>query len=161
MKEYEYSFKVTNVDKFICYCKENNYIKKENVKQTRILYKNRSSIMARITSKEYDNFVETTLDFKDDNNSNEILKVSNETIPLEVNDNNKDAVYSILNILGYKKDKTLVRNRVVYYKDNVTYEIDSYINPEKMFVVAIEGDKNKVDQVYYELEELIKRFKID
>lgn len=30
-----------------------------------------------------------------------------------------------------------------------------------MFVFAIEGDKNKVDQVYYELEELIKRFKID
>lgn len=105
MKEYEYSFKVTNIDKFICYCKENNYLKKEAVKQTRILYKNKSSIMARITSKEYDDDIKITLDFKDDNNSDKILKVSNETIPLEINENNKDAIYSILNIFEYKKIK--------------------------------------------------------
>ena len=55
-------------------------------------------------------------------------------------------------MLGYQKDKTLIRKRWVYKKDEITFEIDDYKEP-KMKVVAIEGNKEQVDKVYQELEE--------
>ena len=54
-------------------------------------------------------------------------------------------------MLEYRKDKTLIRKRVVYKKDDVTFEIDDYSKP-KMMVVAIEGIKDEVDIVYQELK---------
>ena len=128
--EYEYSFKVKDLTKYLDYCKKNNYRLEEETNQERILYRN----------------------FKDENDSDEILKVSRETIPLRVTKNNKEAVLSILDMLGYQKDKTLVRKRWVYKKDKVTFEIDDYKEP-KMKVVAIEGNKEQVDKVYQELED--------
>lgn len=153
--EYEYSFKVKDVTKYIDYCKENNYELIEESSQIRTLYKNNNGIIARITTKETNNSKKTYLDFKDDNDSDEILKVSRETIPLEVIDNNKDAINSILDILEYKKEKKLIRNRVVYKKDGVTFEIDDYIEP-KMMVVAIEGVKEEVDIVYKSIKGRVK-----
>ena len=150
--EYEYSFKVDNLDKYINYCKNNNYELVEETSQIRILYKNNNGTIARITTKEKNNIKNTYLDFKDDNDSDDILKVSRETIPLEVTDDNKKAVLSILEMLEYKKNKTLIRNRVVYKKDGVTFEIDNYIEP-KMKVIAIEGIKEEVDIVYNELKD--------
>ena len=151
--EYEYSFKVNSLDKYINYCKKNNYELVEETNQTRILYKNNNGTIARVTTKENNNIKNTYLDFKDDNNSDEILKVSRETIPLEVTDENKKAINSILDMLGYQKEKTLIRNRVVYKKDDVTFEIDDYIEP-KMKVVAIEGIKEEVDKVYQFLKNI-------
>ena len=149
--EYEYSFKVDNLDKYINYCISNNYELVEESSQTRTLYRNSNGTIARITTKEKNNNKKTYLDFKDDNDSDEILKVSRETIPLEVTDENKKAINSILDILEYKKDKILIRNRVVYKKNGVTFEIDDYKLP-KMKVVAIEGIKEEVDIVYKELK---------
>lgn len=149
--EYEYSFKVDSLDKYINYCISNNYELVEESNQTRTLYRNSNGTIARITTKEKNNIKNTYLDFKDDNDSDEILKVSKETIPLEVTDENKKAILSILNMLEYRKDKTLIRKRVVYKKDDVTFEIDDYSKP-KMMVVAIEGIKDEVDIVYQELK---------
>lgn len=114
--EYEYSFKVDNLDKYMNYCISNNYELVEESSQIRTLYRNNNGIMARITTKEKNNIKKTYLDFKDDNNSDEILKISRETIPLLVTEENKEAIDSILDILEYKKDNTLIRNRVVYKK---------------------------------------------
>lgn len=150
--EYEYSFKVDSLDKYIDYCKNNNYEFVEETNQTRILYKNNNGTIARITTKEKNNIKNTYLDFKDDNDSDDILKISRETIPLEVTDYNKKAIDSILEMLEYKKNKTLIRNRVVYKKDGVTFEIDNYIEP-KMKVIAIEGIKEEVDKVYKKLKD--------
>lgn len=150
--EYEYSFKVDNLDKYINYCISNNYELVEESSQIRTLYRNNNGIMARITTKEKNNIKKTYLDFKDDNNSDEILKISRETIPLLVTEENKEAIDSILDILEYKKDNTLIRNRVVYKKDGVTFELDDYIEP-KMKVVALEGIKEEVDIVYNELKD--------
>jgi len=97
----------------------------------------------------------TLLDFKDDNQADEILKVCRESLPLEVTDENKEAVDSILDFLEYKKDKVLIRNRVVYKKGNVTFEIDKYDSPDVMFVVAIEGEQEAVDKVYNFIKENI------
>lgn len=60
-------------------------------------------------------------------------------------------------MLEYKKDITLIRDRIVYEKDNVTFELDIYSSPEKMYVVAIEGKKDKVDNVYNSLTDVIKK----
>ena len=68
--EYEYSFKVDSLDKYINYCISNNYELVEESNQTRTLYRNNNGIMARITNKEKNNIKNTYLDFKDDNDSN-------------------------------------------------------------------------------------------
>ena len=138
--EYEYSFKVKDLTKYLDYCKKNDYQLVEETNQERILYRNANKTIARMTTKIKDNKAKIYLDFKDDNDSDEILKVSRETIPLEVTDSNKKAVLSILDMLGYQKDKILVRNRWVYKKDKVTFEIDDYKEPQ-MKGVAIEGNK--------------------
>ena len=71
------------------------------------------------------------LDFKDDNKSEDVLKISRKTLPLEINDYNLDGIYSILDMLKYKKDITLIRDRTVYEKGDVTFELDIYSSPEK------------------------------
>ncbi|MFV0250086.1 MAG: hypothetical protein ACK5HP_03535 [Bacilli bacterium] len=58
---------------------------------------------------------------------------------------------SIIDFLGYKEDKILDRTRYVYQKDDITFELDSYNSPEVMFVVAVEGEKEKTDSVYNEI----------
>lgn len=155
MKEYEYSFKVSDILPYIKYCKDNGYILKEESSQIRVLYKNINKTMARITTKKIGNFKKIILDFKDDNKSEEILKVSRETLPLEITDNDLDAIYSILDMLEYKKDITLIRDRFVYEKENVKFELDIYSSPEKMYVAAIEGKKEEVDIVYNNLSDVI------
>lgn len=155
MEEYEYSFKVTNLKPYIEYCENNNYEKKEETSQTRILYKNINKTMARITTKEKNGNKKTVLDFKDDNETDTTLKVCRESLPLEISDSDKEAVDSILDMLGYEIKKILIRKRVVYCKNGVIFELDDYSSPEIMFVVGIEGQKEDVDKVYNELQELI------
>lgn len=151
MKEYEYSFKVKDIKPYIKYCKDEGYEYMSESKQIRAIYRNLNKTLARITINKLDGHEETYLDFKDDNNSNDVLKVSRETVPLKIEKYNKEAVYSILEMLGYKKDKVLSRTRIVYKKDGVKFELDSYTSPEIIFVVGIEGNKEKVDFVYKEV----------
>ena len=155
MKEYEYSFKVKDIKPYIDYCEKNNYKLISENRQIRELYRSQNKILARITTKINDSGIEKLLDFKDDNNTDDILKVSRETIPLIIKDDNIDAVNSILEILGYKKDKILNRTRVVYQKEGVKFELDSYVSPDIMFVVGIEGENEKVDNIYKEVVENI------
>ena len=146
MNEYEYSFKINDITKYIDYCKNNNYKLVEEVKQTRTLYRNSNKTMARITINNDKMF----LDFKEDNLTDDILKIRKETKPLEFND--IEVVNSILKFLEYEKDITLIRTRIIYEKGNVKFEIDQYESPEIYNVVAIEGEKEDVDKVYKELE---------
>ena len=62
---------------------------------------------------------------------------------------------SILDILGYFKHKELNRKRIVYKKGNITFEIDDYILPEIMHVIAIEGKKEEVDKIFLDISEKI------
>ena len=150
--EYEYSFKVNDIEPYINYCIEKGFEKIKEYNQIRTLYTCNNNILARITTQEEKGVTSIVLDFKDDNDSDEILKVSRETIPLVVNKQNKESIYSILDILGYKVKKELIRKRYEYKKDNVIFEIDNYTSPEIMHVVAIEGLKEQVDKVYNEIK---------
>ncbi len=159
-KEYEYSFKVKDIKEFVQYCILNNYEKKEEYLQTRILYKNGGPIMARVTENIYNDRSIKILNFKDDNLNSKDLNISRESKDLIVNDENKEFVESLIEILNLTNKKILKRKRYVYEKNNVKFEIDEYIEPV-MNVVAIEGLKEEVDIVYKELEEIINHNKIN
>ena len=150
MLEYEYSFKVSNLDKYIDYCKNKNYNLIEKIKQNRTLYRNNNKTMARITIKENNKIKEKILDFKEDNLTEDILKIRKESLPLKFE--NIEEAESILEFLEYKKDITLIRTRIVYEKNNVKFELDEYESPNKYCVVAIEGNKEEVDKVYQEIK---------
>ena len=159
-EEIEYSFKVTDIKDFINYCITYKYTKTEESFQTRILYKNGGPFMARITENIYDNKVIKVLNFKDDNLSDNTLKISRESKDLIMNEDNQDFVYSLIEILNLTEKKILKRKRYVYEKNNVKFEIDEYEEPA-MNVIAIEGTKEEIDKVYKELEETINYNKID
>ena len=151
MKEYEYSFKVSDITPYIDYCKKNNYELEKSNYQVRELFKHENKILARITTEIENKRRTCVLDFKDDNDTNKLVKEARETIPLKVSRENRNAVDSMLEILGYHKDKILKRRRFVYKKGEVKFEIDEYLEPEECYVVAIEGEKEVVDRVYLEL----------
>lgn len=152
--EYEYSFKVKDIAPFIGYCVKNEYELKNEYEQTRTLYKNGGKVMARITKNVYKDSEIEILNFKDDNLSDSVLKVSRESKDLVMNDENREFVKSLLEILELNETKRLVRKRFVYISNNVTFEIDNYTTPV-MNVVAIEGNKEEVDKVYNELKPII------
>lgn len=153
MKEYEYSFKVKDVNPYIEYCKNNDFEETFKNDQIRDWYQNDSSISARVTINKINGEDEIIVDFKEEDKSDEILKETRESLPLKV-ENNIDAINSILNILGYKIDVHVARIRRVYKKGNVKFEIDEYTKPEIMNVVAIEGEKEIVDDIYESIKNL-------
>lgn len=147
MKEYEYSFKVSSLNPYIDYCKKNNFEFVEETNQSRTIYRNSNKTIARITIK---NGILKSLDFKDDIISDDVLIERRESKDIKFDD--LEAVESILDFLNYKKDNTLIRTRLVYKKGNVKFELDNYELPESSFVVAIEGNKEEVDNVYEEVK---------
>ena len=159
--EYEYSYKVTNIKEFIQYCESNNFIKISETTQKRTLYKNDTYIMARITIEE-DNLKHTIaeyLDFKENNETNQELKIRKETDILNLNNENKVFAKTLIEFLNLKVDKELIRTRYTYQKENVKFEIDDYTNP-KMKILAIEGNSEEVNKINQELMPMITKLKI-
>lgn len=148
--EYEYSFEVKSLDKYIEYCENNNYKKVSQKKEKRIIYRNENKTMARIT---IEDDKDALLDFKDDILNGEVLIERRETPKLYIHDMN--TVLKMLEFLKYNKDNILDRERIVYKKGCVTFELDSYNEPRKSYVVAIEGEKEETDKVYKEVTNLI------
>ena len=92
------------------------------------------------------------MDFKNVGEKHKELKISNESLPIEINENNCKALHSILDVLDFYEAASNDRTRYEYEKNGVLFEIDDYTNP-KAQVVAIEGDKEAVDAVY----EIVKK----
>lgn len=155
-EEYEYSFKVKSIKDFINYCEVNKYKKIDDYKQVRTLYKNGGKVMARITKNIYSDKSVEILNFKDDNLTSNVLSVSRESEDLLINNKNRKFVKSLLNILDLNDFKILKRHRICYKKRNIKFEIDEYTSP-KMKVIAIEGLKEEVDNVYKDLENIINK----
>jgi adenylate cyclase class IV len=147
MKEYEYNFKVKSIDPFINYCKQNGY-KEEIINQKRTVYEsiNNNKQLARLT---INNDSETILDFKNVKYNNGLLKESEESIPIKVK--SVEEAITMLKETDFKKVSTLERIRYIYTKEDIKFEIDDYIKPN-MKVVAIEGNKDKVDKLYKEIK---------
>ncbi len=145
MKEYEYSFKVDSLKPYIQFCEKGKYKCVLDCKQTRTIYTSNNGTIARITLNEGKD-VKRVLDFKESKLSDDVLMEREESLPLVYTD--QKAVDSILDMLGYKVGDTIVRTRKAYELDDVKFELDDYDIPCKVFVVAIEGNKDKVDNVY-------------
>lgn len=151
--EYEYTFKVSSLKPFFEYCQKNGFIFIDKFQQTRTIYRNKNKTMARITVSENLNGVTKELDFKEDNLvENAIVKKLRESLPLKYESD--DSIFSILEFLQYKKDNTMIRNRYIYEKQNVKFELDEYKYPEQSLIVAIEGKQDVVDEIYIEVKDL-------
>lgn len=146
MVEYEYSKKVDSLDKYIKYCEANSFILSGKVNQIRTIYRKDDSTMARITINKTNKTTTYELDFKEDKLSSGELIARKETLSLMFED--MVAIKSILDFLGYREDNTLIRNRYIYEKDGVKFELDEYIEPEKCNVVSLEGNKEKADAIW-------------
>ena len=157
--EQEYSFKVISIKPFLKYCKENGFLKIEKTEQIRTLYKKNDKTMLRLTVKKCGHKVIKEMDFKQDKLSSEVFIERKETLPIMYTDDN--AIYSIIDFLGYKKDIELIRTRYVYSKNNIKIEIDEYVSPEKMFVVAIEGNVKYSEIIYNEMKEKYNKYFLD
>lgn len=145
--EYEYCYKVDDLKEYINYLNENyKYI--DSYEERRTIYRNSNNTNARITLKKgiY------TLDFKENKISNEDLIVRKESKSITFD--NLDNCEDILSFLDYKKDNTMYRKRTIYNGDNIEFEIDEYIEPEKAYVVSFEGEKLTCDKVNNDLKEL-------
>ena len=100
MQEYEYSFKVTDLKPFIKFIEDNKFIKIDENYQSRTLYKKEDKTMARITvSGKNSEESKIIFDFKDDEDSDNLLKERRETLPLEIT--NIEIAKSIIEFLGY------------------------------------------------------------
>lgn len=153
MKEYEYSFKVNNLEPFFQYCRDNGFVMKDKYEQTRTIYRNPNKTMARITIKKYLDHEKKLLDFKEDNLvEGAVLKELRESLPIEYVDD--VAVESILEFLNYKRDNTMLRIRTVYEIENAKFEFDEFISPEVAKVVSVEGEKELVDKIYNEIKDI-------
>lgn len=155
MKENEYSFEVKDLTPYINYCINNNYKLEENCNQTRIIYRKKDKTIARITIKEEDGIIKKYLDFKDDLLTDNILITRRETAAIEIID--EKAINSILDFLKYKKDNSLTRQRLVYVKNKIKFELDKYLEPKKSYVVALEGDLATIKEIYKEIEAIRKQ----
>ncbi len=157
MEEYEYSIKAKSVKPYIEYCEKNKYKLIEKVEQNRKVYENRYSkdIIARITTSIKDGKKEIVFDCKNIGTRNEALKISQESLPFFITEDNIKEVESFLNVLNFYQSANNNRIRYVYKKSGVKLEIDDYTSPV-MCVIGIEGEKQKVDKVYNDLKDLEK-----
>lgn len=152
--EKEYSFKILDIKPFIKYLKENNFILKEETNQIRTLYKREDNIMLRITINEKDNIIKKEFDFKEDKLSNNDYTERKETKSISYEDD--EIINSIIDIFNYKKDTELKRKRIVYKKDNIIVEIDSYITPYNDIVFSIEGENIK--ELYFDIKKELEEY---
>ena len=158
--EFEHSFKVKDLKPFIDFCENNGYRKTMETNQNRIVYENgyNNKVIARLTTDTIDGTTKTVLDFKNVNSKHGDLNISSESIPMVVNQDNKDCILSMLDTLNFVIAANNYRTRFVYEKDNVKFEMDDYINL-KTKVVAIEGEKCDVEKVYNCIKDLIELYK--
>ena len=152
MKEYEHSFKAKSIIPYLDYCKENGYTQLEVIKQNRVVYHNKNSkhIIARITTDITEHGNKIVFDFKNIESAKQDLKISKESMPLELDEERKKIVLSMLDVLEFYVAADNLRTRYVFNKDGVTFEIDDYERPQ-MKVIAIEGDEDKVEKVYHDV----------
>ena len=152
MKEYEHSFKVESILPYLEYCKEKGYIELDSVTQNRVVYENsnRDHIIARITTETVGGKERTVFDCKNVGSKRKDLNISSESIPMELTEETKKIVLSILEVLEFYVAADNLRTRYIFIKEGVTFEIDDYKRPQTQ-VVAIEGKEEAVEKVYKEI----------
>lgn len=150
--ECEYCYKVKNLDKYIEYI-EKNYKFIAKYEEKRVIYRNGNNI-ARITFKNKNKY----LDFKENKINKEPLTIRKESKTIKFN--NLKNCEDILCFLNYVKDNSMKRIRSIYQNDQIKFEIDEYIEPEKAYIISFEGDLNECEKVDKELKILNEKYQI-
>lgn len=152
MKEYEHSFKVKSILPYLEYCKQNGYTEFDAVTQNRVVYENSNSdhIIARITTETVGGKERTVFDCKNVGSKRKDLNISSESIPMELTEETKKIVLSMLEVLEFYVAADNLRTRYIFIKEGVTFEIDDYKRPQTQ-VVAIEGKEEAVEKVYSDI----------
>ena len=152
MKEYEHSFKVKSILPYLEYCKQNGYTEFDVVTQNRVVYENSNSdhIIARITTETVGGKERIVFDCKNVGSKRKDLNISSESIPMELTEETKKIVLSMLEVLEFYVAADNLRTRYIFKKEGVTFEIDDYIRPQTQ-VVAIEGKEEAVEKVYSDI----------
>ena len=89
----------------------------------------------------------TVWDFKNVGKNENLLKVSKESEAMVLDESGIKIACSMLEVMDFEQSADNLRTRYVFEKGDVKFEIDDYIRPQ-MKIVAIEGDKAQVDEVY-------------
>ena len=122
------------------------------VTQNRVVYENKNSnhIIARITTETIGDKERIIFDCKNVGSKQKDLNISKESIPMELTQETKKIVLSMLEVLEFYVAADNLRTRYIFQKKGVTFEIDDYIRP-KTQVVAIEGNEEAVEKVYSDI----------
>lgn len=150
-KEYEYSFRVKEAKWFKQKCRSMNPDNTRVIVIDRIVYKNSSKIIARITIEENNKSKELTLDFKQDTPDGQLVKNARESSGVKISIANISEVKGLLKNMGYKESIRLKKKRTTYQFNKIKVEIDEYIEPELAVVIEIEGNKKLADDVYRDI----------
>lgn len=156
MKEYEFNIKVKEIQSTINFCKDNGFEFVSKTKQNRVVFENKDnrSVISRITTTWQNDQKTIVWDFKNVNNKSKKLKESIESKELILTEKDVSIAKDMLKVANFELFADNLRTRYVYEKDNVKFEIDDYERPA-MKVVAIEGDKQKVDEICIKLQNAI------
>jgi len=149
--EYEYSFRIKEIDWFIKKCESIGPKSLKIVEMDRTIYKNGSNTIARLTITTKKNKKSYILDFKQDTPDEQLIKIAKESSELEFCEDNMNDVKALLENLGYKESINIKKKRNTYNFNKIRVELDEYIEPEAAVVVEIEGDKKAADEMYENL----------
>lgn len=158
MKEYEFNIRVKEIKSTIDFCEKNGFVLVSKTKQNRKVFENKNNrnIISRITTTWEDDKKNIVWDFKSVNNKSQELKESIESEEMCLNEESVKIAKSMLEVANFELSADNLRTRYIYEKDDVKFEIDDYERPE-MKIVAIEGNKEKVDKLCEKLQkEIVK-----
>lgn len=148
MKEYEYSFAVDSADQYHAFCKDQQPLSTSVTSMRRRVYKDGSSVIARLTEESTGDDSRRYFDFKQDSNDSQIVKHVQETLPINLNEKSIDHYLKLLDTLDFKLDADLVKKRTRYQFKDVHVDIDEYTAPRKAIVIELEGKRKIADNLY-------------
>lgn len=149
MTEYEYNFKVDDINDVTKFCERNGYVLVSKTSENRVVFENKQNrkIISRITTTFGESDKVTVWDFKNVGKNDNLLKVSKESEAMVLDEAGIKIARSMLEVMDFEQSADNLRTRYVFEKGDVKFEIDDYTRPE-MKVVAIEGEKTQVDKIY-------------
>lgn len=152
MTEYEYNFKVDDINVVTKFCEENGFALVSKTSENRVVFENKQNrkIISRLTTTFGESEKVTVWDFKNVGENDNLLKVSKESEAMVLDESGIKIARSMLEVMDFEQSADNLRTRYVFEKGDVKFEIDDYTRPQ-MKVVAIEGEKSQVDKVYQEL----------
>lgn len=148
MKEYEYSFVVDSAEQYHAFCEDEQPLKVEFTSMRRRVFKDGSTVIARLTEESIQGVEHKYFDFKEDSKDSQLVKHVHETSPIDISQHNIEHYQRLMNILDFRLDADLIKKRTRYQFKDVHIDIDEYTSPRHAVVVEIEGKQRAANKFY-------------